>query len=122
MNWHVYKFTKNLRGSENRKIKKLKIMTISGEGKGNLMKKFNRYLKKNNFEEMMSLYSDGSKISINTEMKKDHVKRILLGIADEGEYVFVDIKANLDINELSKMIEYYKNKNDKSKSNTLVEN
>ncbi|MNT71867.1 hypothetical protein D3C72_2104040 [compost metagenome] len=79
------------------------------------MTKYHAYLAKNNFEELMSLYSDGSKITINTEMKKDHVKRVLLGIADEEDYVFVDIKADLDLNELSKMIEYYENKNEKSK-------
>jgi hypothetical protein len=98
-----------------RKIKKLKIMTISGNKKDNLMSKFNAYLAKNNFEEMMSLYSEGSKITINTEMKKDHVKRVLLGIADEEDYVFVDIKVDLDLNELSKMIEYYEKKNNKTK-------
>lgn len=97
------------------KIKKLKIMTISGNKRDNLMSKFNAYLAKNNFEEMLSLHSEGSKITINTEMKKDHVKRVLLGIADEQDYVFVDIKADLNLNELSKMIEYYENKNDKIK-------
>ncbi|MEN5196904.1 DUF4252 domain-containing protein [Sphingobacterium sp. PCS056] len=98
-----------------RKIKKLKVMTISGNKKDNLMTKYHAYLAKNNFEELMSLYSDGSKITINTEMKKDHVKRVLLGIADEEDYVFVDIKADLDLNELSRMIEYYENKKEKSK-------
>lgn len=98
-----------------RKIKKMKIMTISGNGKDDLMKKFNAYLVKNKFEELMSLYSEGSKITINTEIKNDQVKRVLLGIADDEDYVFVDIKADLDLNELSKMIEYYENRNEKAK-------
>jgi len=90
-----------------KKIKKIKLMTVSGDDKINLYEKFDSYLVDNNFEELMSIYSDGSKISINTKTKGNKIKNIMLGITDQDEHVFVDLKSNLDINELNNLIEYY---------------
>ena len=90
-----------------KKIKKIKLMAVSGDGGSNLFEKFNTYLVDNNFEELMSIYSDGAKISINTKTKGDKIKTILLGITDEDDHVFVDLKSNIDMNELNTLIEYY---------------
>lgn len=93
-----------------KKIKKIKFMAISGDGQNNLSEKFNSYLAKNNFEEMMSLNSEGAKISINTKMKGDRIKNVMLGIIDEGDQVFVDIKSDLSLEELSRLIEEYEDR------------
>ncbi len=90
-----------------KKIKKLKFMAVSGGGKSGLHNKFNQYLADNNFEELMSLYSDGSKISINTRTKGDRIKQIMLGITDEDDHVFVDVKSDIDLNELNELIAHY---------------
>lgn len=90
-----------------KKIKKIKLMTVSGAAQSSLYEKFNTYLAKNDFEELMSLYSEGTRISINTQMKGDRVKKVMLGIIDDDDQVFVDIKSDLDINELNLLIEEY---------------
>lgn len=90
-----------------KKIKKIKLMAVSGDRGNNLFEKFNTYLVDNNFEELMSIYSDGAKISINTKTKGDKIKTILLGITDEDDHVFVDLKSNIDMNELNTLIEHY---------------
>lgn len=96
-----------------KKIKKIKMMAVSGNGNSNLYEKFTNYLAKNDFEELMSIYSDGSKISINTKTKGDRIKNIMLGITDEEDHVFVDLKSDLDLNELNQLIQHYEESQDK---------
>ncbi|EFK56091.1 hypothetical protein HMPREF0766_13294 [Sphingobacterium spiritivorum ATCC 33861] len=102
-----------------KKLKSLKVMTISNDKKGLLMKDFNKYLAKNKFEEMASIHSEGSVVSINGKMKGDRIKRLMLGIADEDELVFLDIKSDLDLNELAQMISYYEQKQEKQKQEKM---
>lgn len=90
-----------------KKIKKIQLMTVSNNGKTNLYEQFSTYLENNDFDELVSIYSDGAKISINTKTKGDRIKTIMLGITDEDDYVFVDLKSNIDINELQNLIEHY---------------
>ena len=94
-----------------KKIKKIKLMAVSGNGQSDMYNKFNNYLVKNDFEELMSLYSDGAKISINTKMKGDKVKNVMLGITDDDDHVYVDIISDLNLSELNKLIEDYEQKN-----------
>lgn len=93
-----------------KKIQKIKLMVLSGDSASNLQTKFNNYLVQNNFEELMSLHSEGAKISINTKMKGNKVKNLMLGIMDEGDQVFVDIKSDLDLEELNHLIAEYEEK------------
>ncbi|MGJ1267195.1 DUF4252 domain-containing protein [Sphingobacterium spiritivorum] len=102
-----------------KKLKSLKVMTISNDKKGLLMKDFNKYLAKNKFEEMASIHSEGSVVSINGKMKGDRIKRLMLGIADDDELVFLDIKSDLDLNELAQMISYYEQKQEKQKQEKM---
>lgn len=106
-----------------KKIKKIKLMAVSGGGRdSNLYDKFNSYLVKNDFEELMSIYSDSSKISINTKTKGDRIKNVMLGITDEEDQVFVDLKSDINLNELNQLIEHYEssqqNKKDKKMENS----
>ncbi len=97
-----------------KKIKKIKFMAVEGGQDGErVYKNFSKYLARNNYEEMMSIHSDGARISINTLMKGDKIKKILLGINEDGDHVFVDLKTDIDLNELNQLVEYYEtNKKD----------
>jgi len=96
-----------------KKIKKIKMMAVSGNGNSKLYDKFSNYLVKNDFEEMMSIYSDGAKISINTKTKGNRIKNVILGITDEDDHVFVDLKSDLDLDELNQLIEHYESTHEK---------
>lgn len=100
-----------------KKIKKIKMMAVSGNTNPNLYAKFNQYLSQNNFEELMSLYSEGARISINTKTKGDKIKNVMIGISDDEDQVFVDIKSDLHIDELNKFIEHYEEKKEEKESN-----
>jgi hypothetical protein len=97
------------------KLKRVKMMTLSNVKNDGVMKSFQMYIKRNRFEEMASLYSDGSRISINGKFKGDRIKRLMLGIADDEDLIFVDIKADLSINELSEMIRHYEDQQQKKR-------
>ncbi len=93
-----------------KKIKNIKLMAVSGGSqKVALYDHFSKYLVRNDFEELMSINSDGAKISINTRTKRNRIKNIMLGITDEGDHVFVDLKSDLDLDELNELIEHYEN-------------
>lgn len=105
-----------------KKIKKIKLMAVSGNGQTQLYDKFSNYLAKNDFEELMSIYSDGSKISINTRTKGDRIKNVMLVITDEDDHVFVDLKSDLNLNELNELIEHYEQtQSEKDKKTEVVE-
>lgn len=95
-----------------KKIKSIKIMTISGTEKSNLEKSnlynsFNSYLSTNNFQELISLQHDRSDITINTKSVNSRIKNVLLGIKDDDDYVFVDLKTNFNMDEINKLITHY---------------
>ena len=90
-----------------KKIKRIKLMTISGGGTPKLHDHFNRYLTDHKFEELMSIQSDGAKISINTRTKGNKIKNAMLGIIDSDDHVFVDLKSDLDLDELNELIDHY---------------
>ncbi|MFZ4260889.1 DUF4252 domain-containing protein [Sphingobacterium sp. HJSM2_6] len=96
-----------------KKIKGLKMMTIEGTKDDQIHQNFSNYLVKNNFEEMMSLYSNGSKITINALTKKDRIRNVMLGINDGEDYVFVDLKTDINIDELSQLATYYEEQSNK---------
>lgn len=97
-----------------KRIKTIRVMAVEGGADSeNIYKRFSKYLAKNNYEEMMSIYSDGAKISINTLMKGNKIKNVLLGIIDEEDHVFVDLKTNLDLDELNQLVDYYEETNSK---------
>lgn len=90
-----------------KKIKSIKIMTISGTEKSNLYNSFNSYLSTNNFQELISLQHDGSDITINTKSVNSRIKNVFLGIKDDDDYVFVDLKTNFNMDEINKLITHY---------------
>lgn len=98
-----------------KKIKGIKLMTIEGDKGNRIHERFNKYLDEEKFEELMSIYSDGAKVSINTQIKGNRVKKVLLGVIEGDEKVFIELKSNLNLDELNQLVDHYENTKSKEK-------
>lgn len=105
-----------------KKIKSIKLTAIEGEKGHRLHERFTNYLADQKFEELMSIYSDGAKVSINTLTKGDRIKKIMLGVVDNEDQVFIELKSDMSLSELNQLVDHYettkgKEKKDKKKAN-----
>ncbi|WP_437921718.1 DUF4252 domain-containing protein [Sphingobacterium sp. LRF_L2] len=95
-----------------RKIKSVKLTTLSNtEDNGRIQENFKKFLKEEDMEEYASIISDGDRISVNAQMKKDKIRRLMLGVSsEEGEHVFIEVKGNFSIDDIANAINSYESK------------
>ncbi len=95
-----------------KKIKSVKLTALSN-AKNNVQirENFRDFLKKEHMEEYASIISDGDRVTINGLMKKDRIKKLMLGVSSEdGEHVFIEVKGNFTMDEVAQAINSYENK------------
>ncbi|CAM3826817.1 DUF4252 domain-containing protein [Sphingobacterium prati] len=108
-----------------KKLKKFRMMTLSNndqEKNALILEDYHKYLKKNKFEELLVINSEGEEISVNARIDKDYViSRVSLLVHDEGdESVFMDIKGEFSLDELIQGLNKIKSK-DKKLSTKLAD-
>jgi len=108
-----------------KKLKKFRMMTLSNndqEKNALILEDYHKYLKKNKFEELLVINSEGEEISVNARIDKDNViSRVSLLVHDEGdESVFMDIKGKFSLDELIQGLNKIKSK-DKKLSTKLAD-
>ena len=95
-----------------KKIKSVKLTTLSNaRNNEQIRENFRNFLRNEHMEEYASIISDGDRVSINGQMKKDKIKKLMLGVSsDDGEHVFIEVKGNFTLNEIAQAINSYENK------------
>lgn len=88
-----------------KKLKKFRMMTLSKNDKSKnalILADYHKFLKKNKFEELLLVNTEGQEISLNARIDKQNViHRVSLFVQDEGdESVFMDIKGKFSLDEL----------------------
>lgn len=64
-------------------------------------KRLDKHLKQKNYEEWISVNSDGDRVNINAKMKANKIKRLLIAVSSEdGDGVFVRLKGKFDLNKM----------------------
>ncbi len=101
-----------------KKLKKFKMMTISNNDKTKslaLLADYRKFLKKNKFEELLSINAEGQVVSLNAKINRNNViERVSLVVNDdEDETVFLDIKGKFSLDELLEGIDKVKLKDKK---------
>jgi len=101
-----------------KKLKKFRMMTLSNNDREKnmlILEDYHKLLKKNKFEELLVINSEGEEISINARIDKDNViSRVSLLVHDEGdESVFMDIKGKFSLDELVQGLNKIKSKDKK---------
>lgn len=101
-----------------KKLKKFRMLTLSNNDKTKnalILADYHKFLKKNKFEELLVVNSEGEEISLNARIDKDNViSRVSLLVRDEDdENVFMDIKGKFSLDELIKGLNKMKSKDKK---------
>ena len=92
-----------------KKIKSVNLTTLSNSSDNeSIRSNFKRFIHREHMEEFASIVSDGERISINGQVKKDKIKRLMLGVSsDDGDHVFIDVRGNFTVEDLTQAVNLY---------------
>lgn len=96
-----------------KKIKSVKLTTLSNaQNNERIQENFKRFLKNERMEEYVSIISDGERITINGQTNKDKIEKLMLGVSSEdGEHVFIEVKGNFSMDDITQALNSYEKKN-----------
>lgn len=89
-------------------VRGIKVLTIDNQKDHTKMNAhINKYLDRKNYQEWLSIQSDGDHVTISAKQnKKEEIKKIILAVnSNDGETVFVRVKGKIDVNAMTKQIE-----------------
>jgi hypothetical protein len=87
-----------------KKAKHVRILVFSEDAAEKSIK-FDKFIKRSNFDKLMKVKDDDDKISFFTLESKDSIKEIVLEVSSGDELVLIGLKTNLTHEELSQLIE-----------------
>lgn len=99
-----------------KKVSDIKVMTIEN-GNSEMIADFAKYLKKDNYEEWMTVKKEKETINFQAKQKGEEIKRLMITIASGGELVFIDVSGKFTADDISRLINYSE-KNDLRKKVT----
>ncbi|GHE23038.1 DUF4252 domain-containing protein [Sphingobacterium griseoflavum] len=96
-----------------RKIKSVKLMTLSNaSNNARIQENYKQFLRDEHMEEYASIISDGDRVTINAQTKKDKIRKLMLGVSSEdGEHVFIEVKGNFSVADIAHALDSYEKKN-----------
>lgn len=96
-----------------KKISDVKVMTIEN-GNSEMVADFAKYLKKDNYEEWMTVKKEKETINFQAKQKGEEIRRLMITIASGSELVLVDVSGKFTADDISRLINYSE-KNDVKK-------
>ncbi len=87
------------------KVSDVKVMTIEN-GNTEMLADFTKYLKKDNFEEWMTVRKEKETINFQAKQKGDEIKKLMITIASGSELVLVDVSGKFTADDISRLINY----------------
>ena len=88
-----------------KKVSDVKVMTIEN-GNPEMVADFAKYLKKDHFEEWMTIRKEKETINFQAKQKGDLIKRLMITIASGSELVLVDVTGKFTADDISRLINY----------------
>lgn len=99
-----------------KKISDVKAMTIEN-GNSEMVADFAKYLKKDNYEEWMTVKKEKETINFQAKQKGEEIRRLMITITSGSELVLVDVSGKFTADDISRLINYSE-KNDLRKKVT----
>lgn len=88
-----------------KKVKKVKVLTVVN-GNPKMLADFSKYLNENNYQDWLSVNSNGQKVEIKAlQPKEDIIKKLMLTVHDGNNLVFVYISGKFSADDISKIID-----------------
>ncbi len=92
-----------------KKVSKIKVLTVEN-GDRTMLKEFANYLNDNNYEEWATIKHEGDNVNVRVKQKGEAIKNMLLTVNSDKELVFVDIRGSFTADDISRMINFAKDK------------
>jgi hypothetical protein len=86
-----------------KKAKHVRILVFSDESE-KIQSKFDKFIKRSQFEDIIKIKNDNDKIKIFALEKKDRIKEIVLEISSDGDLVLLGLKTNLSQNDIDNLL------------------
>lgn len=86
-----------------KKVSKIKVLTVEN-GDRTMLQDFVSYLNDNNYEDWATIKHGGDNVNIRVKQKDDVIKNMLITVNSDKDLVFVDVRGNFTIDDISKMI------------------
>ncbi|KEY18453.1 DUF4252 domain-containing protein [Kaistella antarctica] len=87
------------------KVSDVKVMTIEN-GNAAMVADFAKYLKKDDFEEWITVKKEKETINFQAKQKGEIIKRLMITIASGSELVLVDVSGKFTADDISRLINY----------------
>lgn len=91
------------------KVSDVKVMTLEN-GNPNMVADFAKYLKKENFEEWMTIKKEKETINFQAKQKGEQIRKLMITIASGSELVLVDVSGKFTADDISRIINYSEKK------------
>ncbi len=85
------------------KAKHIRILAFS-ENTEQMNMKFDRFIKRSQFEDVIKIKDDGDKIKIFVLEKEDRIKEIVLEVASDNDLILLGLKTNLTQNDIDRLL------------------
>ena len=86
-----------------KKIKKIRILTVEN-GNPKLLKDFSAYLGKNNYQDWVTVKHEGQNVNIQALQDGDVIKKLMLVVQGDQDFVFIDVKGKFTPEDISNVI------------------
>ena len=87
------------------KVSDVKVMTIEN-GNAVMVADFAKYLKKDNFEEWITIKKEKETINFQAKQKGEEIKKLMITISSGSELVLVDVSGKFTADDISRLINY----------------
>lgn len=87
------------------KVSDVKVMTIEN-GNAAMVADFVKHLKKDKFEEWMTIKKEKETINFQAKQKGEEIKKLMITIASGSELVLVDVSGKFTADDISRLINY----------------
>ncbi len=86
-----------------KKAKHVKILVFT-ENTQEMTTKFNKFIKKSDFDNLITIKDDGDKVKIYALEQKNKIKEIVLDVKTDDELVLIGLKTNITEDDLSNLL------------------
>jgi len=86
-----------------KKAKHVRILVFS-ENSEQVKGKFDKFIKRSQFEDLIKISDDGDKIKIFVLEKEDRIKEVVLEVASDGDMVLLGLKTNITQKDIDKLL------------------
>jgi len=86
-----------------KKAKHVRILVFS-ENSDDMSKKFDKFISKSSFDDMVKIKDDNDKVNVFTLEEKDKIKEVVVEVRSDDDFVLLGLKTNLTEDDIAELL------------------